>query len=490
MFFYVLDCRVGLPYFQGMKTRIPSLFLLPLFCLFAFSAGAAESVPNNPAQIKLSFAPIVRQVAPAVVNIFAGKEVHTQNPFMKDPLLAPFFQGGGMPRKRIESSLGSGVIVQKDGLVITNAHVVQGADEIVAVLTDGQEVPAKVQVVDLDADIALIQLDMKKVNGDLPIAKLVASDQLQVGDLVVAIGNPFGVGQTVTSGIISALARAAQSISDFNFFIQTDAAINPGNSGGPLVDMSGNVIGINSAIYSRDGGSLGIGFAVPAEMVQTIIEAKRTGHINKDTGAVARSWMGIGVQDLTKDMADALLIDRSHGALVNMLHSASPARAAGLRMGDVILTLNGKEVREPAELRYRMAMIPIGKALELGVLREGKAKTIKLQTIAAPESPARDNLIAGTETPFYGATLCNVNPSVEVMLKLPTQDAQRVAVCTVIQNTMAARYLKSGDMVLAVNGSEVTTTAQLRKILKSGPTPRGWGITLLRNGQVQTVLIR
>ncbi len=453
-------------------------------------ALAAETVPTAPAQIKLSFAPIVRQVSPAVVNIYAAKEVRTQNPFLNDPLLAPFFQGRGMPRKRVENSLGSGVIVQKDGLVVTNAHVVQGADEIVAILADRQEIPAKIQVVDTDADIALIQLDMKKVKQTLPTAKLVASDGLQVGDLVVAIGNPFGVGQTVTSGIVSAVARSAQNISDFNFFIQTDAAINPGNSGGPLVDMNGNVVGINTAIYSRDGGSLGIGFAVPAELVQTIIDAKRTGHVNVETGTVSRAWMGIGVQDITKDIAAAMNIDKDGGALVNALHPESPARKAGLKLGDVITALDGKAVREPAELRYRLAMIPIGQAVTLSILRNGTADDIIVQAAPAPEVPARDTYAPDQATPLYGASLCNVNPAVEVTLKLPTQDAPRVAICDVKANTTAARFLRPSDIILSVNGQQVGTTAGIRKAVKAGPSPRGWVITLSRNGQVQTALIR
>lgn len=471
--------------------RMRPLFLFFFVCgLFTSAAMAAESLPASQQQIKLSFAPIVRQVAPAVVNIYAAKEVRVQNPFLNDPFLAPFFQGGGMPRKRVESALGSGVIVQRDGLVVTNAHVVQGATEIVAILADGREVPAKVKVVDTDSDIALIQLDMQKVKGDVPTAKLVASDRLQVGDLVVAIGNPFGVGQTVTSGIVSATARAAQNISDFNFFIQTDAAINPGNSGGPLVDMNGNVVGINTAIYSRDGGSLGIGFAVPAELVQTIIDAKRTGHVNATTGSVSRAWMGIGVQEITKDIAAAMDIDRASGALVNALHPASPARKAGLKMGDIITALDGKAVREPAELRYRLAMIPIGQTVTLTILRAGKAEDIILRASTPPETPARDSFAPDASTPMAGAVLCNVNPAVEVDLKLPTQDAPRIAVCEVKGNTMAARFLRPADIILALNGQEVGTTAQLRKVLKRGSSPRGWVITLLRGGQVQTALIR
>ncbi|MES2729170.1 MAG: trypsin-like peptidase domain-containing protein [Pseudomonadota bacterium] len=454
-------------------------------------AGAAEkTVPSTIPQMQLSFAPLVRQVAPSVVNIYAAKEIATQNPFLNDPFLAPFFQGGNMPRKRIESSLGSGVIVQADGLVVTNAHVVQGANEIVAIMADGREIPAKIQAVDTDADIALVQLDMKKVNGVLPTANLIPSDKLQVGDLVIAIGNPFGVGQTVTSGIVSAVARSAQSISDFNFFIQTDAAINPGNSGGPLVDMNGDVVGINTAIYSRDGGSLGIGFAVPAELVLTIINAKRTGHVNADTGVVARAWMGIGVQDVTKDIAKAMGIEAGQGSLVNSLHSDSPARDAGLKTGDIITALNGKAMRGPTELRYRMALVPIGQALTLSALRDGKSREITLQAIAPPETPKRDLYAPGQTTPLYGATLCNVNPAVEVQLKLTTQVEDNVAICTITRKGIAARFLRQGDIITAVNGLVVQTTAQIRKALQAGAGPRGWTITVLRNGKTQTVLIR
>jgi len=267
-----------------MKKR-DYLFVL-IGCLVLSGPALAENpkiVPAGRNQVNLSFAPLVKQVAPAVVNIYTKRTVtRSAHPFINDPFFQQFFGGnlapdlgGGLTRKQVEGALGSGVIIDADGIVVTNAHVIRGADEISIVLSDGREFPATLSLKDDHSDLAILRVD---TDGEkLPAARLRSSEDMEVGDLVLAVGNPFGVGQTVTSGIVSALSRSSLNISDYNFFIQTDAAVNPGNSGGPLVAMDGGVVGINTAIYSQSGGSLGIGFAIPSEMVQTVVAAEANG---------------------------------------------------------------------------------------------------------------------------------------------------------------------------------------------------------------------
>ena len=256
-----------------MRLKIHSPLLI-LMLFFNFPAFSQKNVPNSQAEIKLSFAPLVKKVAPAVVNIFTRKTVTQRSfsPLFDDPFFRRFFGGqlrkSPKSRKKVQNSLGSGVIVKSDGIVITNHHVIKGAEEITVVLSDRREFGAEIIVSDKRTDLAILKI--RELNDELPFLALRDSDDLEVGDLVLAIGNPFGVGQTVTSGIVSALARTQVGINDLNFFIQTDAAINPGNSGGALVSLDGKLVGINSAIYSKGGGSVGIGFAIPTNMVRTV----------------------------------------------------------------------------------------------------------------------------------------------------------------------------------------------------------------------------
>lgn len=335
---------------------------------------------------------------------------------MGDPFFERFFGfgGGGLSRQRLESALGSGVIVRPDGLVVTNAHVVSGAEEITAVLPDGREFEARKVIEDEASDLALLRIDAEgKV---LPYVDLKPSESLEVGDLVLAIGNPFGVGQTVTSGIVSAVARSTLDISDFNFFIQTDAAINPGNSGGALVDMEGGLVGINTAIYSRSGGSVGLGFAIPSEMVAALVAAEEAGQTS--AGGIVRPWLGISAQKITQDIADSLDLAALTGALISDLHQASPARKAGLKAGDVVTAVNGRPIRDPAEMRFRMATVPIGAEATFDVMRGGKPRVIKVKAMAAPEEPPRDETSLSGRHPLSGATVANINPAVATELAL------------------------------------------------------------------------
>ncbi|HKF70352.1 MAG TPA: trypsin-like peptidase domain-containing protein, partial [Stellaceae bacterium] len=297
--------------------------------------AVAQTAPRSREAIRLSFAPIVKQAAPAVVNVFSRRVVRTSaSPFADDPFFRRFFGNRspfGLPQERVQNSLGSGVIIDPDGLIVTNHHVIQEAQEITVVLSDRREFEAKVLRSDERTDLAVLKIDQKGER--LPTLELGDSDALQVGDLVLAIGNPFGVGQTVTSGIVSGLARTAIGISDFRSFIQTDAAINPGNSGGALVDVDGKLVGINTAIYSRSGGSIGIGFAIPTSMVRAVVEGAKTGKL------IARAWLGATGQPVTAEIAQAAGLDRPRGALVKEVVAESPAAQAGIRPGDVIVAI-------------------------------------------------------------------------------------------------------------------------------------------------------
>src|SRR5579883_1684512 len=323
--------------------------LIGLICLAAAVGVApvlAQTVPKSREAIRLSFAPIVKQAAPAVVNVFSRRVVRTSaSPFADDPFFRRFFGDRspfGIPQDRVQNSLGSGVIVDPDGLIVTNHHVIQDAQEITVVLPDRREFEAKVLRSDERTDLAVLKVDPKGER--LPTLPIGDSDSLQVGDLVLAIGNPFGVGQTVTSGIVSGLARTAVGIGDFRSFIQTDAAINPGNSGGALIDLDGRLVGINTAIFSRSGGSIGIGFAIPTNMVRIVLQAASNG------GRIVRPWLGASGQGVTADLAASLGLPRPEGVLLKEVVPGSPAAQAGLRVGDVVLAIEGHEIEDTESL--------------------------------------------------------------------------------------------------------------------------------------------
>jgi Do/DeqQ family serine protease len=472
-----------------MKNSALSFFIGLLSLYTPAFAQETASVPSSQEQVKLSFSPLVKKVSPAVINIYTKRVVTTRavSPFMNDPFFSQFFgQGFGVPQQRLESSLGSGVILDAAGLAVTNAHVVKGAEEITVILSDGREFGAEIKLVDEASDLALLRIDG---NGEsLPTATLQPSENLEVGDLVLAIGNPFGVGQTVTSGIVSALARSSLNISDFNFFIQTDAAINPGNSGGPLVSMDGGVVGINSAIYSKDGGSLGIGFAIPSEMVATVIAAEKAGQVDKN-GGVIRPWVGISVQDVTPEISESLGMARPTGALIASLHAASPAREAGLKPGDVVTAVGGHKIGSAAELRFRLSMVPLGQEAKLSYLRKGEASETAMKTITPPDSPARDPVTIGGRTPLSGATLVNLNPAVGVELGLKEGPDEGIVVLKAAHGSIAERVVRPGDFILSINGKNIKAPADAEKALVK-PGPRGWVLEILSGGQKRTLVVR
>lgn len=461
------------------------------FCFFAFVAvypAKAQdiAVPASQAQIALSFSPVVKKIAPAVVNIYSRRVVtgRAANPFFNDPFFSPFFEGLGPMRKQVESSLGTGFIVDAGGLVVTNAHVIKDSTEIAVVLTDGREFTAKTLLIDTPSDIGLLQIE--KASG-LPVAKLAPSDSLEVGDLVLAVGNPFGVGQTVTSGIVSALARSNTNINDFDFFIQTDAAINPGNSGGPLVGMDGNVIGMNTAIFSKSGGSLGIGFAIPAEMITAVIAAQKTGQVSP-RGAV-RPWLGFATQAMNGEIARAMGLESTAGVLVTTVVKDSAAAKAGLQKGDIVTALNGKPVTDQGQLRFRTGTVALGQPLAFTVQRKGAPVTVTLTAEAAPEIPPRSPLAITGRNPLAGATVITLSPRAALDLDLP-DTATGAAVQSVADNSFARRLgFEPGDIILSVNGTKTVTSAQLRDAV-SGPTPAAWQIGIRRGDAERTIVLR
>lgn len=439
--------------------------------------------PKSSEQIKLSFAPVVKQVAPAVVNIYASKIVQRRvpsSPLMNDPFFQRFFERNFGGRVQQQNSLGSGVIVREDGLILTNDHVIGDANNIRVVLADRREFKAEVITSDPETDLAVLKLI--DFDEQLPYLTLADSDKIEVGDLVLAIGNPFGVGQTVTSGIVSAVARSADTVSDYNFFIQTDAAINPGNSGGALVDLNGHLVGVNTAIYSRSGGSLGIGFAIPSNLVQTVIVAAETG------AGVIRPWLGFDAQTIDPDLAVALGFDRPKGVLIGRIHSLSSASKAGLETGDILLEVDGQEITSLEDLRFRIGTKQLLSDVKLSYLRDGELKTASITLIAPPEIPEKDERILDGVHPFAGAKIANMSPRLAQELSLKSE-LEGVVVLEVPRDSLARRIkLQRGDTILRVNGEEVTSTKQLQALMAR--KTNSWVISVRRDDEVITAKIR
>lgn len=405
----------------------------------------AQQVPQSAAEVQLSFVPVVKQAAPAVVNIYA-KVVRedSSTPLQADPFFERFSRGPSTtPKPRVQNSLGSGVILSADGIVVSNYHVVGMATDIRVVLTDRREFSARVLLGDEGSDLAILKIDAPDA---LPFLDLRESDSVEVGELALAIGNPFGVGQTVSSGIVSGLARSGGSGgSGRGYFIQTDAPINPGNSGGALVDMAGRLIGVNTSILTRSGGSNGIGFAIPADLVAAFVAQSQEGR--KGFG---RPWAGINGQPLDADMAATLGFDRSGGIIISGLHSVSPFLQAGLAVGDVIKTVGGQPVNTPSEMIYRMSVAGIEAQADVMFSRQGKDRNTQVALIAAPEEPPRDQVVLPERSLFPGLTLVRINPAVLSDLNLPLE-AEGVAVLEV--GDFAARAgLRMGDVLMSING--------------------------------------
>ena len=468
-----------------MKWLVLSLALLSTILAPTAVGAQTDVLPRSEEQIRLTFAPLVAGAAPAVVNIYTSRETTSRrvSPLFDDPFFQRFFGPDFAPgprRRQQQNSLGSGVILRSDGLVMTNHHVIDDADSITVVLADGREYDATVIASEAATDLAALQLT--DVRGALPTLELADSDTLQVGDLVLAIGNPFGVGQTVTLGIVSALARTTSGISDYSFFIQTDAAINPGNSGGALVDIDGRLVGINTAIYSRSGGSLGIGFAIPADMVRSTLESV-------DRGAPGlRPWLGADGQPVDTDTAVHLGLDRPSGVLISRVRDGSPAAEAGLEVGDVVLSVDGRPVNDNGALRYRIATLPVGERTGLEVVRGGETLNITVMAALPAEIPPRDTTVLEGPSPLAGAMVANLSPAVIAEHGFDGQTEQGVVVLGVERRSRAGRLgLRDGDVILAVNGVEIEDVATLRAI--TARPGSSWRIAVQRGNRILQSII-
>ncbi|MES1991208.1 MAG: DegQ family serine endoprotease [Pseudomonadota bacterium] len=452
-----------------------ALMLVAALAFFPWSAGAdTRALPASSGDVTLSYASVVKRVAPAVVNVYSRRTVqaNAMSPFLNDPFFQRFFGGQfGPPRERVQQSLGSGVVVGAEGYIVTNNHVIKGGQEFRVALADRREFEAKLVLADERTDLAVLKIDTK--GEQLPFLQFKDSDAVEVGDLVLAIGNPFGVGQTVTTGIVSALARTHIGVSDYQFFIQTDAAINPGNSGGALVTTDGKVIGINSAIYSQTGGSVGIGFAIPSNMVKLVVDSARNG------GRLKRPWTGAQLQPIDAQMASTLGLDRPGGALVGDLYPSGPAAKAGLKAGDVIRSVDGTDVEDPEALRYRFAMKPLGSKVKLRYSRNGATLETTMSVEVPPEVPAADKTLLKGRQPFAGATVANLSPAIADEMSLPTLAGSGVVIMSIEEDSNADRIqFEPGDIIVAIGGRKIATVKELKAETSS---PRAqWDFSIKR----------
>lgn len=443
----------------------------------AIAQDIQRLVPSSQAQVQLSYSPVVKQTSPAVVNIFTSRTVRTR---ARSSFFDEMFGMQRAPRERVENSLGSGVIVRSNGIIVTNAHVVKGADELKVVLNDRREFEAKVVAQDEETDLAVLRIDTK---GEImPVLQVGANEEPEIGDIVLAIGNPFGVGQTVTSGIISALGRT--NVSDISSAIQTDAAVNPGNSGGALVNLQGELIGVNTAIFSRSGGSNGIGFAIPAELVERAIESALS------EGRIVRPWIGARTNGIDATMAAALGLDRSKGAVINDILEGGPAYRAGLEKGDVILSVDGTEINDDSGLRFKLATMRRDEVSDVVYFRDGKTRTTRVRVDTPKENPDRDERDLDGIHPFDGAVIVNMSPALGEELGF---DPYLTGVMVLkVRRGSAANYnrLRPGDFILDLNGVDISDTRQLARLLEGEPVDSVWDVQVDRNGRIGALPIR
>lgn len=454
--------------------------LLCLLIVLPVWAGAQTRVPLSQTEIALGFAPLVKKAAPAVVNIYARRVVQAQtSPFAGDPFFEQFFKDFAAPRQRVQNSLGSGVILSADGFVVSNYHVVGQATDIRVVMSDRREFTARVVLADAEADLALMQMEEAK---DLPFLELRDSDRVDVGELVLAIGNPFGVGQTVSSGIVSGLARSGVATGNARgYFIQTDAAINPGNSGGALIDVNGHLIGINTSILSRSGGSNGIGFAIPSNLVAEFVAQARAGNER-----FLRPWAGMAGQPVDGDLAASLGLPVPEGIVISDLHPESPFAKAGFAVGDVITHVGQQPVNTPSEMIFRMTVTGIGQTARVTRARDSEVSHIDVAMIAPPDSPPAEETTLSERTALPGLTVARANPAIIARFGLPL-DLRGVLVTD--PGPLGPRAgLRTGDVLVAINGRVMQRSADVvRALTDPGRRVR---IELLRAGRRMALQFR
>lgn len=448
--------------------------------------GSGQKIlPDSKQQISLSFSSTVKKVAPAVVNIYASRLVRSRSetPFFEDPIFKHFF-GDAFPQdkstSRVQNSLGSGVLVKPEGIVITNLHVIKDAEEIKVVLSDGREFSAEVVVRDARTDLAALKLSLNK-NVIVPHVELRDADELEVGDIVIAVGNPFGIGQTVTMGIVSGLARTQLGIDDFRSLIQTDAAINPGNSGGPLVTLDGRLVGINTSIFSNTGGSIGIGFAIPSNLLIPIISSVSRG------GEISRLWLGIAMSNITQKYAEKEKLESTNGVLVKSVFPDSPAALASLEQGDIILELNGHMVKNESALRFRLASLDADTKVTLKINRKGSIIEKQATLQVPPDFP--DNIptrLTGRQ-PLSGAVIIGLSPSVSSELGLISDDGGVVVLSVIPGSSASIAGFAPGDIILKINDQSVLTIDDLTR--KLSRTRAVWEIDVKSGEKVRKIVI-
>ena len=434
-------------------------------------AAAQTAVPRSETEIQLSFAPVVQRAAPAVVNIYASRIVAQRlSPFADDPFFSQFFDfGQAVPR--VQNSLGSGVILSADGIVVSNFHVVGGADDIRVVLADKREFAGRVILSDAEADLAVIRLDGA---ADLPALDLADSDRAEVGDLVLAIGNPFGVGQTVTSGIVSGLARAGATARGAGYFVQTDAAINPGNSGGALVDVDGRLLGINTSILTRSGGSNGIGFAIPSNLVAQYVAQAEAGRTE-----FARPWSGIDVQPVDQSLAEAMGLPGPGGVAIRQAHAESPFAKAGLSPGDVITAIDGHPVDGAQALDYRLAVRGPDATARVSYWRDGVTAEADVALISARGTEGTKPLRIAANNILDGLAVAALDPALIDRLGLPL--SSEGVVVTEVSGRARRTGLRPGDVLLAVNGQALSAPSDLADV--AARPGRSWVMEFVRDGR-------
>jgi serine protease Do/serine protease DegQ len=448
----------------SLRRLIPALLLMGVL-----SAPAGAQLPESVDGAAVpSLAPMLKRVMPAVVNISTKTEIEVaQHPLLRDPFFRHFFDIPNQPMKRRSSSLGSGVIVDaKNGYVITNNHVIDKADEITVLLNDGRKLEGKLVGADPDSDLAVVKV---KEDG-LTALSFADSDELRVGDFVVAIGNPFGLGQTATSGIVSALGRSGLGIEGYEDFIQTDASINPGNSGGALVNLRGELVGINTAIIGPSGGNVGIGFAIPSSMAASI-EQTLIQH-----GEVRRGLLGVVVQDITPDLAQAFGLEQTRGAVVTGIQPDSPAAKAGLEQGDVLLTVNGKAAKSGMDMRNQVGLLKIGDEVRMEISRQGKT-LVKTATIAKPKKLSEDGK--------------RFHPTLSGVILAPTSPSDDVAGVRIEKiHTASAAFqagIRPGDIIVSANKRPVRDLDGLEAAIGKSPEVL---LNIQRGGNAFFVLLR
>ena len=464
-----------------MRLSRSILTLAAIATLGAPAFAEPKQVPQSAAETTLSFAPVVKKAAPAVVNVYASRTEKVQrNPLFDDPVFQQFFGAApSSPRSQTMRSLGSGVVIDPSGLVVTNYHVIDQMTDVKVALSDQSEYPAQIVLRDQRNDLAVLKI---KGDGPFPTMEMGESDKVEVGDIALAIGDPFGVGQTVTQGIISALARTnvAQGVSAF--YLQTDASINPGNSGGALVDTHARLVGINSAIFSQSGGSVGIGFAIPVDMVKIVVAAAKAGD-----KIVHRPWLGASLQGVTYDIAETFGMNRPIGALVTDVVDGGPSATGGLQRGDLITAIDGKLVESPESFGFRFGTKPVGGTTVLTVRRGTKTAQVSVKLQRAPEVPKPDKVTISGASPFSGITAVNLSPAIEEELSSPENRDGVVITSVAPDSNAAAVSFQKGDMILAINDVPIKTTDNLVKA--TGGRSYYWKLSLLRGGEViNTVL--